>query len=102
MKLWKVGHYQFKGITPLVDTQLGPSEPLLVFQHGWILYLKLKGIKGPTTYDYNLEFSADELALLVEKTLIGASKEVAIHAQAKAMGAFIREVLDVKNKPANT
>jgi hypothetical protein len=62
--------------------------------------LLLKGIKGPSPYEYHVQFSAEELALLVENVLLGASHNGAIHAQAKAMGAFIREVLDVKNKPS--
>jgi hypothetical protein len=102
MKLSKIGYSQDKDVTILADNQLGPLEPWVAFQDGWILLLQLKGIEGPSTYDYHVQFSAAELALLVENALIGASQNGAIHAQAKGMGAVIREVLDVKNKPANT
>lgn len=43
----------------------------------------------------------DELALLVECALTGTSKDVAIQAHAKAIGAFIQEALDVKTKKPN-
>jgi hypothetical protein len=62
--------------------------------------LPLKGSEGPSPDEYHVQLSAAELALLVENALLGASHNGAIHAQVKAMGAFIREVLDVKNKPS--
>jgi hypothetical protein len=60
----------------------------------------VKGIKGSSTYDYHVEFTADDLALLIATALTQVSKGGAIHALAKAIGTFIREVLDVKNQPA--
>lgn len=101
MKLFRIGHYQDKGITPLADGKL-ELKPSTLFNKGWELLISLAGIEGKTTYNYHVQFSANELALFVETALIGASQDGAIHAQAKAMGAFIREVLDKKNKPADT
>jgi hypothetical protein len=104
MKLIKSGvsrnRYNFK---TLVNTELAASwhhrnSPKWE-QHDWHLFLRVMGRDGTSNYDYNLNFSADELALLVEAALTQASEDVAIHAHAKAIGAFIREVLDEKNKP---
>jgi hypothetical protein len=103
MKLTKRGRYKNKGDKTLIDAKLSLTSIergyLMWHEEAWDLLLSQTGLAGPSTYDYALKFSADELAMLVETALTGASKEVAIHAQAKAMGAFIREVLDEKNKP---
>jgi len=103
VKLIRSGRHKFRTIKILVDVEL-PTE------HGFLLWntvlrnftLRMRGLQGPSTYHYDLQFSADELALLVETTLTQASEDGEVHAQAKAIGAFIREVLDEKNKPADT
>jgi hypothetical protein len=105
MKLTKTGRYKNKGVTTLVDAKLSLLSHkgyLTWHEEEWALILSQTGLPGLSTYDYALKFTADELAMLVETALRQASKDGAIHAHAKAMGAFIREVLDETNKPADT
>lgn len=107
MKLIKSGLRRYRdNFRTLVDTELNASGSVRRSpkwkQGDWHLFLRVTGRDGTSDYDYDLNFSADELALFVESALTGASKDGAIHAQAKAIGAFIREVLDEKNKPEDT
>lgn len=105
MKIAKSGHYKNKGLTTLANVDVKPGRTT-GFQVGapfwrpepWDLFLRVKGIERQTTYDYDLHLSGDELAIMVENALIGASNETAVHAQAKAIGGFIREVLNPKRK----
>ena len=71
-------------------------------QDQWCLLVNVKRIKEEATYNYDLRFSAAELAFLVEAALTGASKDALTHFNAKTLGAFIREVLDEKNQPKDT
>jgi hypothetical protein len=102
MILMRSSHYREKDLKILANDTLDPSEFRLSFDDGWKLFLQVKGIDGPSTYDYHVKFSADELALFIETALIRASQDGAIHAHAIALGSFIREVLNVKNNPADT
>jgi hypothetical protein len=61
--------------------------------------VRIKGLEGQSTYDYDFTLSGAELALMVETALSGCAKDRTMLAQAKAIGAFIREALDAKNKP---
>lgn len=104
MKIARSGYYKNKGITTLANTALkavkqgyhgGPSwNPKM-----WEMFLRIKGVEGQSTYDYDLHLSGDEIAMMIETSLIGASDEVAVHAEAKAIAAYVREVLDPKHKP---
>jgi hypothetical protein len=104
MRLVKSGYYKNKGFTALANTELQAGKPgcrgvPTWQQEAWHLFLRVKGIEGQTTYDYDLTLSGAELALIVEAALTGSSKDRAMLAQAKAIGAFIREALDAKHKP---
>ena len=57
----------------------------------------LAGPEGPSTYEYAVEFSGDELALMVENALMESTMDKGVNAQAKAIGAYIREILDDKH-----
>jgi len=67
-------------------------------QDQWCLLVNVEGIKEEATYNYDLRFSAAELAFLIEAALTGASKDALTHFNAKTLGDFIREVLDEKNQ----
>jgi hypothetical protein len=104
MKIIKSGHYKYKGYTTLADAglQLGKSQHRGTPEwrsEGWELFVRLKGLEGQSTYDYDLILSGAELAVLVEAAIGGCSKDRVMLAQAKGIGAFIREALDPKNKP---
>ncbi len=104
MKIARSGYYKNNGTTTLANTPLnavklgccgGPSWNLGT----WEMFLRIKGVEGPSTYDYHLHLSGEDIAMIIESSLIGASNEVAVHAEAKAIAAYIREVLDPKHKP---
>ena len=104
MKLIKSGYYKNKGFTTLADSELQPGKPLhrgapTWRQEVWDIFVRIKGLEGQSTYDYDFTLSGAELALMVETALAGSSKDRAMLAQAKAIGAFIREALDAKHKP---
>lgn len=104
MKIARSGCYKNNGISTLANTTLKAGKPgyrsaPLWNPKTWELFLRVKGVEGRSTYDYDLHLSGDELATLIESSLIGASAEIAVHAEAKAIAAYIREVLDPKRKP---
>jgi hypothetical protein len=103
MELTRRGLFRNRGTRTLANVKLDSPPPSWVLK--WVaddrkLLLRMDGRDDKAQYQYKLQFSADELALFIETVLIGASQDGAIHAQAKAMGNYIREVLDKKNKPA--
>ena len=70
MKLTKQGAYKYEGITTLVDVELPTEHGFLIWNPAlWNVALRVRGLKGPYTYHYDLQFSADELAMLVELLL---------------------------------
>ena len=100
MKLTKQGAYKYEGITTLVDVELPTEHGFLIWNPAlWNVALRVRGREGPSTYHYDLQFSADELAMLVETALTQASEDALTHFNAKTLGAFIRAVLTEKNKP---
>jgi hypothetical protein len=110
MKLIKSGAYKDKGDTLLANRELESGKAHYRGVPTWLpdkwdLCVRIKGIEGrfegKSTYDYDFHLSSSELALMVESALTGATNDAAIHAQAKAIGAFIREALDVKHKKPN-
>jgi hypothetical protein len=105
MKIKRRGYYKNKGSARLVDTDIIAQKPDGYFYPTWdaddsVLRFTVKGIQGSTTYEYDLELSARELAFLTDTALTAASKEVAIHAHSKSIAAFIREALHAKHKKA--
>jgi len=99
MKLSKHGHYKPEGSTILADAK-GHSWWL---QNRWCLLLGVTDPKGPSTYKYELEFSADELVALVETALTGASKHFEIQASlkkgiVKGILSLIRKILAKNNQ----
>ncbi len=97
MKITRTGYYKDKGTSLLVDApmpEMGePSWCLL----RWRLTMLLAGPEGRSTYEYAVEFSADELALMVENALMESASDKGVDAQAKAIGDYIREILDEKH-----
>ena len=103
MKLKKSPCRRFQGYTTLVDTA-STTRRQSIGTERWNkdekeLFLSAQGSDtSGIDYDYDLHISGEELARFIELALTQASDNVAIRTHAKAMGAFIREVLSDKSK----
>jgi hypothetical protein len=108
MKIERRGYERNKGYTLLVESDVCGIDKDSYFHPKWNaaanrLCFTIDGVKGVprnTTYEYHIEFSASELARLIDLALTSASGEISIHAQAKSIAAFIQEALHKKHRKA--
>lgn len=96
MKITRNGLSRNSGIATVVDSIIEHSKTVanrLIWSRGSRnLTFRMIGSAGNSTYAYNVSLSGEEIAVMLECALIGASDDVAVHAQAKAMGAYVREI----------
>jgi hypothetical protein len=57
------------------------------------LIFTVEGVQGTTTHTYRFEFTASELAEMVESAIDGGCRERSAKAFGKAMAAFLRAAL---------
>lgn len=113
MKLFRQGHYKNKGRVLLLDRLIEVNKSKYRWKSPrWDeekseLHVRLKGVEDDTTYDYELSFSPDDLAALVETALRDRATTSGEFAMAASTVALIKELLlfedskpDDQSKPA--
>lgn len=106
MKIYARGYYRSRGTKPLAEAPLEENTdpdfflPRLRKPH-WDemrkeLAVRIKGEEGPTTHEYELVFTVDDLALMLLAAFQRQSKDETLGIYARAMADHIRQALTSK------